>query len=49
MGASLSVMTATANVNNNGILQVNAEGALTVDSNLVNDSNGIIQLLGGLC
>jgi len=34
-------------VNNQGRIEVNANGGVVFDCNLVNDSNGIIELLGG--
>lgn len=34
-------------VNNKGTIQVNVDGGITFDCNLVNDNNGIIELYGG--
>lgn len=34
-------------VNNNSTIEVNAGGGVTFDCNLVNDTNGVIELLGG--
>ncbi len=47
--ASLNVMhiALTADVNNNGTIEVNAGGGVAFDCNLVNEPNGVINLLGG--
>ncbi len=34
-------------VNNNGTIEINAGGGITFDCNLVNDTNGVIELLNG--
>jgi hypothetical protein len=44
--ASLNIIT-MGDVNNTGIIQVNAGGGVAFDCNLVNEPNGIIKLLGG--
>lgn len=44
--ASLYIMP-EEDVNNNGTIEVNAGGGMTFDCNLVNDTNGVIELLNG--
>ena len=46
VGATLHIQ-AFADVNNQGTIETNAAGAVVCDSNLVNEPNGIIKLLGG--
>jgi hypothetical protein len=48
-GSSLNVVHVNLpeDVNNSGTLQVNAGGALAFDCNVVNEPNGVVQLLGG--
>lgn len=45
-GASLNI-TPTEDFNNAGMIEVNRDGAVTADCNLVNEPNGHISLLGG--
>lgn len=44
--ASLRIK-AVEDVNNQGVIEVNASGGVTFDPNLVNESGGVIQLKGG--
>ena len=46
-GATLHIQTSTADVNNQGIIEINAAGATVLNCNLVNEPNGVIELLGG--
>jgi len=47
-GTTLTVMVWVPDVNNQGIIQVNADGSVVFDcNNLNNEPNGIIKLLGG--
>lgn len=45
-GSPLNIMTAE-DFNNVGIIEVNQDGAVTVDCNLINEPNGHISILGG--
>ena len=47
VGAVLSVMARNADVNNSDKINVNASGSVVFDCNLVNEPNGVIELLGG--
>ena len=47
VGATLHIQTSTADVNNQGIIEINVAGATVFDCNLVNKPNGVIELLGG--
>ena len=44
--ASLNIIT-MGDVNNNGTIEVSAGGGVAFDCNLVNDTNGVVELLGG--
>jgi len=47
VGATLHI-TRAADVNNQGTIETNADGSVVFDCNLVNEPNGIINLLGGI-
>ncbi len=46
-GSTLHIMPSICDVNNQGTIEVNADGSVTADCNLVNDTNGVIELRGG--
>ena len=46
-GASLTVIVSVAEVNSVGTIEVNADGSVVFDCNLVNEPNAVIRLLGG--
>ena len=46
-GATLHIQTSTTDVNNQGVIEINAAGATVLNCNLVNEPNGVIKLLGG--
>lgn len=46
-GTSLAVMVWVPDVNNEGTIEVNADGSVVFDCNLVNEPNAVIRLLGG--
>jgi len=46
-GTSLTVMVWVPDVNNQGTIEVNADGSVVFDSDFNNEPNGIIKLLGG--
>ncbi len=48
VGATLHVTASGGDPNNQGTIKVNANGSVVFDSNLVNDSNGVIELFGGI-
>ncbi len=47
VGATLHIQPSTAGVNNQGRIEVNADGSVVFDCNLNNEPNGIIKLHGG--
>ena len=46
-GTSLTITAWPPDVNNNGAIEVNADGSVVFDCNLTNEPNGIIRLRGG--
>jgi len=47
VGATLRIEASITDANNQGTIEVNADGSVVFDCNLVNEPNGIIKLLGG--
>jgi hypothetical protein len=46
-GATIAARISPSNHNNQGLIEINSDGAITFDSNLINEPNGIVKLLGG--
>jgi len=46
-GTTLTIEVPIPDVNNEGTIEVNADGSVVFDCNLVNEPNGLIKLLGG--
>jgi hypothetical protein len=46
-GTSLTIIPSVCDVNNGGTIEMNADGSMVFDCNLVNEPNAVIRLLGG--